>query len=191
MRRYRYPAQETKLREGSKAKARIEGLKSVTIEALDPDDLTVDVKFGPSAGPPPETLDLIPDGPIDNKPLRMAIQRVVADVAQQSHRYGAIEQLLQRQPPRGKGLKVGQPILVEGADLISGVTNVIAGLRTSCLPIQGPPGTGKTYISSQAILALIKAGKRVAVTSNSHKAIDNLLRAVADRAREKSVKLKR
>ena len=101
-----------------------------------------------------------------------------------------LSSLLQRRPPRGKGLSAGQPILVEGADLISGVTNVIAGLRTSCLPIQGPPGTGKTYISSHAILALIKAGKRVAVTSNSHKAIDNLLRAVADRAREKCVKLK-
>ena len=150
VRRYRFPTQETKLREGSKARARIEGLKSVTVEALDLDDLSVDVKFGPSAGPPPETLDLIPDGPIDNEALRMAIQRVVADVAHQKHRYGAIEQLLQRQPPRGKGLKVGQPILVEGGDLISGVTKVIAGLQTSCLPIQGPPGTGKTYVSSQA-----------------------------------------
>ena len=54
VRQYRYPTQETKLREGSKARARIEGLKSVTIEALDPDDLTVDVKFGPSAGAPPK-----------------------------------------------------------------------------------------------------------------------------------------
>ena len=40
------------------------------------------------------------------------------------------------------------------------------------LPIQGPPGTGKTYVSSHAILALTRMGKRVAVTSNSHKAID-------------------
>ena len=52
------------------------------------------------------------------------------------------------------------------------------------LPIQGPPGTGKTYVSSHAILALTRMGKRVAVTSNSHKAIDNLLTAVVERARE-------
>lgn len=121
VRQYRYPEQETKLREGSRTRARIEGLKSVAIEALNPDHLTVDVKFGPTAGPPPETLDLIPDGPIDNETLRAAVLRVATDVAQGKHRYGAIEQLLQRKQPRGKGLKSGKPILVEGGDLISGV----------------------------------------------------------------------
>ncbi len=37
---------------------------------------------------------------------------------------------------------------------------------------------------------MIRSGKRVAVTSNSHKAIDNLLMAVAERAREAGVELK-
>lgn len=42
--------------------------------------------------------------------------------------------------------------------------------------IQGPPGTGKTSLSGRLIADLItKYGKTVAVTSNSHAAIDNLL----------------
>lgn len=44
--------------------------------------------------------------------------------------------------------------------------------------IQGPPGTGKTFLSGQLISQLItKHQKTVAVTSNSHAAIDNLLRS--------------
>ena len=55
------------------------------------------------------------------------------------------------------------------------------------LAIQGPPGTGKTYVSALTIVELVRAGKRIAVSSNSHKAIGNLLEAVADRARDEGV----
>jgi uncharacterized protein len=60
----------------------------------------------------------------------------------------------------------------------------IRHLDGGCLPIQGPPGTGKTYVSSKAIFELAKSGRRVAVMSHSHKAINNLLDEVAKRARE-------
>ena len=56
------------------------------------------------------------------------------------------------------------------------------------LAIQGPPGTGKTYVSALSIVNLVRAGKRVAVSSNSHKAIGNLLKAVAYRARAEGVR---
>ena len=48
-------------------------------------------------------------------------------------------------------------------------------LDHSYLFIQGPPGTGKTYNAAHAIDALLRAGKRVGVSSNSHKAINKLL----------------
>ncbi len=41
--------------------------------------------------------------------------------------------------------------------------------------IQGPPGTGKTTLSSKVIADLVQEGYKVAITSNSHKVIDNLL----------------
>jgi AAA domain len=50
-------------------------------------------------------------------------------------------------------------------------------MRDTVLPIQGPPGTGKTYVAARAILALVSAGRRVAVASNSHEAVRTLLMA--------------
>ena len=53
-------------------------------------------------------------------------------------------------------------------------------LNDSILCIQGPPGSGKTYTAAHIILNLVKKGKRVGVTSNSHKAILNLLKMVCE-----------
>jgi hypothetical protein len=41
--------------------------------------------------------------------------------------------------------------------------------------LQGPPGSGKTHTGSRIIAALIRAGKRVGITSNSHRAVNILL----------------
>jgi predicted RecB family nuclease len=51
-------------------------------------------------------------------------------------------------------------------------------LESTTICIQGPPGTGKTYTAARMILASIRTGKTVGVTSNSHKAIENLIVAV-------------
>jgi uncharacterized protein len=49
-----------------------------------------------------------------------------------------------------------------------------------CLVVQGPPGTGKTYTASQVIIALLGAGKKVGIASNSRKAVVNLLAACGE-----------
>ena len=51
------------------------------------------------------------------------------------------------------------------------------------------PGAGKTTTGSHVILRLLREGKRVGVTSNSHKAINNLLKAVEERAVEAGVRI--
>ena len=48
-------------------------------------------------------------------------------------------------------------------------------MNSTYLTIQGPPGTGKTYNSARMIIELMKEGKKVGVSSNSHEAIKNLL----------------
>jgi uncharacterized protein len=53
----------------------------------------------------------------------------------------------------------------------------VLAMQDTVLPVQGPPGTGKTYVAARAILALVAAGRRVAIASTSHEAISNLLRA--------------
>ena len=52
------------------------------------------------------------------------------------------------------------------------------GLDASFVAIQGPPGSGKTYSGAHLIKELVIAGKRVGVMSNSHDAIDNLMREI-------------
>ena len=44
----------------------------------------------------------------------------------------------------------------------------------------GPPGTGKTYVGARVVIELILQGRRVGVMALSHKAINNLLKAVDD-----------
>ena len=60
-------------------------------------------------------------------------------------------------------------------NLIEEVSHHVLNLKGSILCVQGPPGSGKTYTAAHIILNLIQKGKRVGVTSNSHKAILNLL----------------
>ena len=63
-----------------------------------------------------------------------------------------------------------------------------AGLRLTrlmkggVLPVQGPPGTGKSFTGARMICELVKAGKNVGITANSHKVIRNLLDEVIDAA---------
>jgi len=61
------------------------------------------------------------------------------------------------------------------------ITNAMSG---DCLVIQGPPGTGKTYTAAQVIKALIADGKKVGITSNSHKAVINLMKACGESVRK-------
>jgi uncharacterized protein len=185
IRRYRYPDQETKLRVGSRTRLRTT-TATVSITEMNPQRNEVTVKFGPSAGNPPDSIDLIPAGPIESKVLSAAVRDVAADMFGGGASYPAVEALLRRDAPRLKKLRLSEFDLATSSNPVGEVSRVIAALDQSCLPIQGPPGTGKTYVASVAILELVQAGKRVAVAAHAHKAIDNLLLAIVERAKERS-----
>jgi uncharacterized protein len=63
-------------------------------------------------------------------------------------------------------------------DDLAAAQSLVAGLDGGYLVIQGPPGSGKTYTGARLIAHLIGLGRRVGVTSTSHKAIHNLIAEV-------------
>jgi uncharacterized protein len=112
------------------------------------------------------------------------IPDALADVASQqlsNNLHAPVKSLLERSAPAG--------LRQDGQTPLDSALRVIVSMSGECLVIQGPPGTGKTYTASCMIDALLAAGKKVGVTSNSHKAIVNLLSACGDAARRNSRKL--
>ena len=116
-----------------------------------------------------------PGGAGGDKALRAAVHRYAADVAAGGAGYPAVTAILRRDRPLLAGRQPGEAIVPEGADVTGGTIDALRLLGGSYLLVQGPPGAGKTYTSAQAIVALLAAGKRIGVASNSHKAINNLL----------------
>ncbi len=175
---YTYPPQETKLREGANGQfAREDGFVSVEITRLDRIRRRISLKMGSRWGMSlPKELDLLPNFALSPHPIPGAIRKVIADqCGVKSNR--AAEDLLSRSPPRFRG---PSPLpLRRDADTLNGLIAVVGAMDQSVLPVQGPPGTGKTYVTVRAILALVRSGKRVAVSSNSHEAIRNVLMGCA------------
>jgi predicted RecB family nuclease len=182
---YRFEPQDTKLKEGDPCKIALTLEPAGTIVALDTDDGRVVVRRHTKAGAYPERCSFIPGRLIDQSVLIDAVVAFARRVAAGSTGNDrALLDLIGRQYPRLAKVKSGESLIPSGVALLAGAVEAVGRLQDSYLVIQGPPGTGKTYTTSHAILALLKAGKRIAVSSNSHKAINNLLAAVEERANE-------
>ncbi|MBY3397363.1 TM0106 family RecB-like putative nuclease [Rhizobium laguerreae] len=183
-RTYRFPQQETKLRAGTSPCLKPAAMpEDVNLRSIDHDTNTLVLRRSIAKGPLPDRLDLLPPRPLRNSVLKDAVAAVTEEIIANTGRVPAIEDILTRSRPRFvDGLR--SPGVISGdGDLSIETSRAIAAMADSTLAIQGPPGTGKTYVSALSIVDLVLAGKRVAVSSNSHKAISNLLKAVADRAR--------
>ncbi len=188
---YRFPPQDTKMREEYDPVNAFTGKRIGKIVGLDRKGGKVALKIGDKQANPPDLLSLIPQKPIENNDIRGAIGRYAEAVASGSvSRYAAITSILRRDLPRLSGRAEGASILGQGDDTTSACIDAVGRLDNSHLLIQGPPGTGKTYTSSHAIVALLKAGKRVGVASNAHKAINNLLEAVEKEAEKQNVRFR-
>lgn len=66
---------------------------------------------------------------------------------------------------------------------------IVREITSGVLPIQGPPGAGKTYTGSRMVCELVRQGKTVGVTANSHKVIRNFLDGVIEAAEEEGLGL--
>ncbi|MCF7674245.1 MAG: TM0106 family RecB-like putative nuclease [Akkermansiaceae bacterium] len=174
---YRFdPDQETKI--NGKAKVIMAHCLDAkpTIASFDANSGTIEIKMGTAAvntklgGSFPSQLSLLPDEFVSPGVIEEALLDLAISWEKNSAIPSCLKRLILRQGPMLHGLPPGTPL--------KGLQQVVPAMRGSTLVIQGPPGTGKTYTGSRLIKQLIKSGKRVGITSNSHKAIINLIEGI-------------
>jgi predicted RecB family nuclease len=186
---YRFPVQQHKVGPGSFLDVDRRDAPALEVVRIDEDERLVQIKKWPGD---PHPRALAPGGPIYTGVQQAALLRLAQSALGGTERttYSAASDILRRARPRITGLHDGdrvQPRARPGAEAIdpADVAELALRLDGSALAVQGPPGTGKTYAGGHVIAALLAAGKRVGVTSNSHKAINNLLHAVEDAVAER------
>src|SRR5258708_6550454 len=184
---FRFPAQDFKMGLGGDVLIADTLATAGKIVRLDEDKFEISLKRGKNREPLPHRFSLIPKGPLGDKVLRAAIARYIGAVLTgDEDRYSAITGILRSDYPRFQGLTgIG-----DDPDEVARAIEPIARLHCSHLLIQGPPGTGKTYTASHAIVEMLARGKRVGVSSHSHKAINNLLQAVQTAAIERGLRFR-
>lgn len=184
--RYSYPPQETKLKVGADVIHAPTGMKLGSIIGLDTTACWVEVKRQLKGEEQfPEDGSIVLGWPLDDTVLEAGLRRTISAIAA-GKGCNAVMDLIERRQPRLLGWD-GGPLVQPGETLVDACTLRSLALDDSLLFIQGPPGSGKTYTSARVILALINAGKRIGVSSNSHKAINNLLLKVEQLAREHKI----
>ena len=181
---YLAPEQETKLSSGDDC-TRTDTGESVGKIEFEEESRRVTIRIGPSKQPLPAHVSLGPGGPINSKALVDALFRFADSALAGDDRHLALKRLLRREPPRLVGQSPGQPVVPPGQDIVQGSLAAAMAMDGTCLYVQGPPGSGKTYTGSRMIAGLLAEGRRVGIMSNSHKAINHLLKGVMQVAAER------
>ena len=178
------PAQECKLAAGKRTRVMFSHNldTKLTLAALDTSQGDLQLKVSEKmldenlGGEFPRRGSLLPDEFVSPAGIPAALTAVAAGhLSEQLH--APVAALLNRLPPATTLQMAGE----SATDAAIRVTGAMSG---GCLVVQGPPGTGKTYTASRVITSLLAAGKKVGVSSNSHKAVVNLLIACGEAARE-------
>lgn len=187
---FSFPPQDFKMRIGDKPVRAGSREPAGEIVHLDETTRRIEIKLGPSRTPLGPSPGLIPEPPLADKVLREAVHRCAQAVVDGGTRYRALVDILKREPPRLAGVGHGAALIADGEDPLAATVRALVALDDSYLLIQGPPGAGKTYTASHAIVELLSQGKRVGVASNSHKAVNNLLKAIEQVAAERGVRFR-
>ncbi|GAC1414961.1 MAG: TM0106 family RecB-like putative nuclease [Candidatus Velthaea sp.] len=177
------PAQESKLRPGA---AIIDPLtkSSFVLMDIDPSGGRIRVKRGKARGDERWPRAFIAGAPVDTGIIRRALRAVACAEVDGIPRFTAVRDIVAGAAPRLAG---GMTFDAPDGISLARIAEFATRLDNSYLFIQGPPGSGKTYTGARIALALMQAGKRVGVTSRSHKAIHHLLHGIEDAAREAGV----
>ncbi len=137
---------------------------------VDDENGTVTMRRDSASADQPLPRALMPPGPYDTGQQQRAVQRFAEDYLAGTRRFAGLSDLVERRPPR--------------TDLGGSAVEAALALSDSYLFVQGPPGSGKTHVGADMAVALMKAGKRVGITAQSHRTIHNFLEKVEEAAHE-------
>ena len=185
--RYRFPAQETSIREETELELPgPDGGSFGEVVAIDLGARTVDIKKNG------RSVEVHPASVFAHKVVRADVQAqalmrlgewTATHGVDADGEYRAARDLLLRRRPRVPGSD-GESLEAEGEGGVRAARRLALGLDRGTLAIQGPPGSGKTFTGARMILDLVRAGKRVGVCAVSHRVVRNLLKAVMEAAAE-------
>ena len=179
------PGQDTKLRDGSTVFVAQELSIGLTIEQFDAEGRVL-LKISQAAlnklkdGELPDRMSLIPDEHVSAGVIEDAIEALAGKWSESQQIPEAFRQFILRKPPVVQHHKSGTPLMQPEEDTVTACVRIARNMVKSTLCIQGPPGTGKTYTASHMIAALLREGKNIGVTSNSHNAVLNIMAACAE-----------
>lgn len=127
-------------------------------------------------------ITLIPYEYVNPDQIPKAIMKQAEAYSRGALEQTAIIDFLGKSIPRIKGHNSGQAISPshDPKQRLNEIIQAVVNLNNSYLTIQGPPGAGKTYTGKHIIAELVKKGKKIGISSNSHKAINNLLISTAE-----------
>jgi len=100
----------------------------------------------------------------------------------------SLKRLLERQG-NNELIKLNKILKDSNSGFANHITEYMNSQNSNILAIQGPPGTGKTTLTAEVIIGLGLKGKRIAISANSHPAIDNLLIKIKTISKIKSIDL--
>jgi predicted RecB family nuclease len=184
---YNFPVQDCELKIGDEVRTKTG--KFGQIVQLDMSNRLVHIKkTKKTASDHPTCVYVDPTGPntdvLADSLLRLG-EWVQSNGISSEGPFKAARSLLLRLPPKfSSGTVLGATKRSDDAEY---ARSLASDLDQSVLAIQGPPGSGKTYTASRMICELLKQGKKVGITANSHKVIANLLEAVLDAASEAGI----
>ena len=179
---FRFPVQQQKLDVGDTVFDPVTMGRAGEIVEIDAVAGTLRLSRGPRLEDVPLPTGLIPGGAWKTIDQQKALMRLGASLRAGDGRYAHLEKLLRREPPLG-----GARVQCEGLEAMGQLVREVEG---SYLFVQGPPGSGKTWTGARLITDLINRGKRVAIASQSHKAIHKLLSEIEADALETGVALR-
>ncbi|TME30655.1 MAG: TM0106 family RecB-like putative nuclease [Chloroflexi bacterium] len=188
--RYRFdPEQSYRLKAGDEVADPATQMSAGKVMALDALHGTLDLQWG-LRHPRPHPTSLIPSQPINAKAQKDALERIGEWVRDNGVEgpgpYRAARDFLLRRPPRA-GQADGTDLVPPGTPVEGTALRLVRQLDDTVLPVQGPPGAGKTYLGAEMILELVRAGRQVAITAFTHRALTNLLDTVLDHAQRQGL----